>query len=99
MFGCGWRVLRAFAMVIIFLLVSTTQPAGSMFPVIVHARAEHVQVAGWNPLGSGVDGYVYAVAAIGTDVYAGGEFNMAGDLAGTTKIARWDGTNWHALGD
>ncbi len=70
-----------------------------MYVVRVRLRADDDGVIGWNIVDSVVVGYVYAVAAIGTDVYAGGEFNMAGDLAGTTKIARWDGTNWHALGD
>jgi len=56
----------------------------------------------WVPLGGGVTnnnstpGAVYAMAAIGTDVYVAGSFNTAGGLP-AFNIARWDGTTWHPL--
>jgi hypothetical protein len=31
------------------------------------------------------------------DLYAGGQFTDAGGVADTNRIARWDGTTWHAL--
>src|SRR5437667_10652494 len=40
---------------------------------------------------------VYAVAASGTNLYAGGSFNMAGG-ATANHVARWDGSAWSALG-
>jgi hypothetical protein len=40
---------------------------------------------------------VYALAVIGTDLYAGGSFTTAGGVS-TNYIARWDGTSWSALG-
>jgi len=40
---------------------------------------------------------VYALAFQGDNVYAGGLFTSAGGVA-ATNIARWDGTNWLALG-
>jgi hypothetical protein len=57
---------------------------------------------GWSTLGGGMDLYVYALAVSpngsgGTDVYAGGEFTMAGDT-NASKIARWDGVRWSPLG-
>ena len=32
----------------------------------------------WSALGTGVNGFVYALAVAGTDVYAGGFFTTAG---------------------
>jgi trimeric autotransporter adhesin len=60
----------------------------------------------WSPLGSGLDGTVSAIAVSGSDVYVGGDFTqVCGNLAcssGTLTvngIARWDGSNWSALGN
>lgn len=56
----------------------------------------------WTPLGSGVStdgtpGGVRAIAANGSDVYAGGEFTSAGGVS-VNYVAKWDGSNWSALG-
>jgi hypothetical protein len=51
----------------------------------------------WTSLGSGMDGYVYALAVSGSELYAGGSFATAGGSA-ATNIAKWDGSNWTALG-
>lgn len=62
----------------------------------------------WSALGSGLGGqgdffmgYVYrpvlALAANGSEVYAGGEFGL-GEGAPANWLARWDGWNWSALG-
>ena len=53
----------------------------------------------WEPLGSGTDDYVHALA-VGPDgvVYAGGEFTEAGGQA-ANYIAMWDGSEWSSLGD
>ncbi len=40
---------------------------------------------------------VYALTAIGTDLYVGGAFTTAGGVS-ANKIAKWNGTNWSALG-
>jgi cysteine-rich repeat protein len=40
---------------------------------------------------------VLALAANGTDLYAGGEFWVAGGMS-APHIAKWDGTSWSALG-
>jgi hypothetical protein len=57
---------------------------------------------GWSRLGSGLSGgsagtVVWALAASGSDVYAGGEFTVAGGIA-ATNIAKWDGSSWSTLG-
>jgi trimeric autotransporter adhesin len=57
----------------------------------------------WTPLGSGVvwgeggGGSVRALAVGGSDLYVGGDFYGAGELA-VTRVARWDGEAWHPLG-
>ncbi len=40
---------------------------------------------------------VYAITPVGTSLYVGGEFSIAGTLA-TSNIAHWDGTSWRTLG-
>lgn len=47
----------------------------------------------------GVDGKITALAiAANGDIYVGGDFSRAGGTA-AKNIARWDGDQWHALGD
>jgi hypothetical protein len=58
----------------------------------------------WSALGSGLGGgagssgtAVYALAALGSNVYAGGSFGMAGNSP-ASFIAKWNGSAWSALG-
>lgn len=51
-----------------------------------------------NALGTGLNRYCFSIAiASNGDVYAGGAFTLAGGVAGTAKIAKWDGTVWTPL--
>jgi hypothetical protein len=56
----------------------------------------------WSPLGLGLNGTVNALAVSGNDLYAGGLFTFATNSGGVAvtvnRVARWDGTNWSALG-
>ncbi len=63
----------------------------------------------WSALGSNgvgggsINGNVYAVAVSGSNVYVGGSFENVVDIDETTLpaadyIAKWDGSNWSALG-
>ncbi|MDD2942505.1 MAG: carboxypeptidase-like regulatory domain-containing protein [bacterium] len=52
----------------------------------------------WHSLGSGINGWVYAIIASGTDVYVGGSFLDAGGNPDADNVARWDGSAWQALG-
>jgi len=56
----------------------------------------------WENLGTGgpgaVNNPVRAIAISGTDVYVGGNFTDAGGVSGARYVARWDGSQWHALG-
>ncbi len=60
----------------------------------------------WHSMGTGVYlpddpapwGAVWSVTGDGTNVYVGGMFVQAGNVA-ATNIARWDGSNWYSMGD
>jgi len=59
------------------------------------------QSGGWQNLGTGLPGLngpVYAIAISGNDVYVGGRFTNAGGVSGANNLARWDGSQWHAVG-
>ncbi len=56
----------------------------------------------WGALGDGggsVDGYVRAIVVSGTDVYVGGDLTDVANLSAADYVAKWDGSNWSALGD
>jgi hypothetical protein len=55
---------------------------------------ERERLDGTRPRGNG---YVYALAVLGTNVYVGGEFDTAGGSP-AKAIAKWDGSTWTALG-
>lgn len=56
----------------------------------------------WSALGSGMDSQVGALATSSTDLYAGGSFvratNNGGVAVTVNRIAKWNGSNWAALG-
>ncbi|MBK7267436.1 MAG: hypothetical protein IPI12_14120 [Ignavibacteriales bacterium] len=51
----------------------------------------------WNPVGTGVEGHLYALEYDGTNLYAGGQFSSAGGVA-ALNVAKWNGTSWSANG-
>src|ERR1043166_1807861 len=53
--------------------------------------------ANWTSVGSGVDNLVWVLTVSGTNVYAGGDFTMAGG-GPAKRIAKWDGSGWTPLG-
>lgn len=49
-------------------------------------------------LGTGLNGYCLAMTAdTNGDIFVGGSFTLAGGVADTAKIAKWDGTAWSPL--
>jgi hypothetical protein len=65
----------------------------------------HWNGSAWSALGSdggnGVPCCVNALAVFGGDLYVGGGFheaNLGGPVVAANNIARWDGTQWSALG-
>jgi len=70
-------------------------------------EADHVAKwngSAWSALGSNgsgygaINGYVYALAVSGNDLYVGGLFERAAGIPGADGIARWNGSAWSALG-
>lgn len=59
--------------------------------------------AAWSALGSGLTGggndgaWVTSLAVSGSNLYAGGQFTLAGGNS-ATNVAKWDGGGWSALG-
>lgn len=81
------------------VLVGGSFPSAGGVPVNSIARWNNDD---WAPLGGGVrqdplSGQVHALAVRGTDVYAGGVFNRAGEVA-ALNVAHWNGTTWAPLG-
>lgn len=60
--------------------------------------------AAWHALGSNgfggsaLNDNVYALVAVGVNLYAGGVFTDAQGIPEADYVARWDGVNWFALG-
>ncbi len=79
---------------------------GGYFTVVGDVRANYVAKwdgSEWSDLGGGVDYSVWSLAVSGTDVYVAGDFSWAGETETANgipanRIAKWDGTNWSALG-
>lgn len=52
----------------------------------------------WQGFSKSIDGEVKAVIEINGDYYIGGNFTTVG-IPNTKSIARWDGSNWHSVGN
>jgi hypothetical protein len=66
------------------------------------SRVAHWNGMAWSALGTGVEtvsGFevVYAVQAVGSDVYVGGTFDRAGGVT-VNNIGIWNGITWNSLG-
>ncbi|MEY4227803.1 MAG: hypothetical protein RLZ84_395 [Actinomycetota bacterium] len=91
--------------------------AGGNFPVmgISHPDDTYDAAAGmrgiakwngtsWSRVGGGVNGTVYDILAVGSDLYVTGDFTTAynatssGSPVTVNGIAKWNGTSWSALG-
>jgi hypothetical protein len=51
----------------------------------------------WSPLGSGMNGQVRALLAVGDELIAGGDFTTAGGVS-AKYLAKWDGSQWTEFG-
>jgi hypothetical protein len=84
----------------------STLYAGGYFTTAGSSAANYVAQwngTNWSPLGSGVSGMVNYITGVNSvvvsssGVYVGGRFTTAGSVT-ANGIARWNGTNWSALG-
>ncbi|MGH7991033.1 MAG: hypothetical protein ACREDS_12695, partial [Limisphaerales bacterium] len=79
--------------------------AGGLFNYAGQTNANYIarfDGTNWYPFGTGIgpvasSTVVRAIAVTNGNVYVGGEFSSAGGVS-AQNIARWDGTNWYALG-
>lgn len=80
--------------------------AGGSFTVCSGTAANGVAIydpvsESWSSLGvgiaNGVNGSVSALVVSGNDVYVGGSFSTAGNVA-VLNIAKWDGGSWGSIG-
>ncbi len=74
-------------------------PDGSLVRVSNIAFWDHTQKR-WLPVGSGLNGPVYAMEVSGYELYAGGAFTQVVNGATVNRIARWSFSSqrWEALG-
>jgi len=60
---------------------------------------DQLELLGWEPVGSGLNSFVYAIHSFGGSLYAGGAFTFEGDFStALDRIARWTGTEWVSVG-
>ena len=87
-------------------VIGTDLYVGGNFTTAGGNTANHIAKwngSSWTPLISantsvnGINGMVSALTVIGTDLYAGGWFTDAGGVP-ALNVAKWDGSNWTALG-
>ena len=60
----------------------------------------NIQAQTWSALGTGISvgaPEVFAIAGYNGNIYAAGNFTMAGGIS-ASKIAKWNGTSWSAAG-
>lgn len=77
---------------------------GGTFNLAAGQRVNHIarwDGSSWSRLGSaglgsGVVGFVHALAALGGELYAAGDFTLAGGEP-ANGLARWDGDRWYGL--
>jgi cysteine-rich repeat protein len=80
----SWSALRLFALLVLS----------------VAAPVQRVEATGWDPsfgTTAALNGIVYDIAVMGSDLYIAGDFTMAGGVT-VNHVAKWNGSSWSALG-
>ncbi len=83
------------------LVIGTDIYIGGQFRSIQNTRCNGIarwNGTSWNAVGTGVDGYLQALAHDGTNLYAAGSFTTAGGTQ-ARNVAMWNGSSWSALGN
>jgi trimeric autotransporter adhesin len=60
--------------------------------------SNNIKAQTWNSVGSGLDGYVNAMAVFNNELYVAGYFTTAGGQP-ASNIAKWNGSSWQAVGN
>lgn len=106
--GSTWSAVAEGTNSAVRTLISYTPPGGP--PVLIaggeFSRAGSVDVkfiaqwnnSFWRPLGTGLDGKVFALGVFRGELIAAGKFTVAGGVA-ASNIARWNGSVWSPLGN
>lgn len=77
---------------------SFTTIGGVAAPRIVKAVISDTAIE-YIPLGTGFStAECYSLASFQGSLFAAGYFDLAGGVAGTAKLARWDGSAWNSVG-
>jgi hypothetical protein len=72
--------------------------AEAVYPVRIDPTFSDANWISMNPSIPGTDGPVWAALVDGSgDLYIGGSFTVVGGIV-ANGVAKWDGTNWSALG-
>ncbi|MCA0268823.1 MAG: T9SS type A sorting domain-containing protein [Bacteroidetes bacterium] len=112
--GSAWSALGGGAQNTVFAIAVSGSDVyvGGLFTSVYSSGTTEVdgtlRIAKWNgsawsALGGGAQSDVRALAVSGSDVYVGGVFSSVyssgtTEVAGTVRIAKWDGSAWSALG-
>ena len=76
------------------MAILVNDAADAVYPVRIDPTFSD---ADWNAM-RGVDSWVNAIVVDAAgNLYIGGDFTMVGSVA-ATRIAKWDGSRWSALG-
>ncbi len=80
-------------------LTITVQDQSAVYPVRIDPTFSDADWVSLTPgaVIAGANGAIYAMAVLGTDIYAGGDFSLIGAVA-TRNIAKWNGSSWAPLG-
>ncbi len=91
------KIIAALVLVLLPILGFGYQVTGIAQAAALPAQSSDSKPDNPFPGYRGTDGFVYAIAVSGTNVYIGGDFSHAGGVA-ANNIARWDGSQWHSMG-
>jgi len=79
-------------------LAIVVDDAAATYPIRIDPTFSDANWVAINPSIPGANDIVYAAAVDGAgNLYIGGSFTLVGDVQ-ANRIARWDGSSWHALG-
>ncbi len=98
-FKGSWN-LKVFALTATIGILGIFLISFLVYPQLSQKSEPASAAVGWNDLGGGMGGTSGIVHVVGTydgDIYAGGNFSVAGGVL-ASQIAVWNGSSWNAMG-